>query len=123
MPFVQFFFTCHMKVILVLVVLFAVALAYSPAYPCTYTNSNGTMYDLSSLAYDPSGSPPASGYSYLSGGNTFYINFCDSVSTTELAACNREAPAGSCQLSAGSYVSCGAASSASLGPYFPDRKY
>ena len=75
---------------------------------------NGTTFNLAPLTYDPNGVAPA-GYSIADGyGDTFYINFCEEVSTVSYYDCSKNSPAASCQLSGGIYYSCGTVASTSF---------
>jgi len=61
-------------------------------------------YDLTSLMYDPTAAPP-DGYSIDANENTYYVNFCASISTTIGSnACNKAENSGACQMSAGNTI-------------------
>mmetsp|Transcript_32837 Transcript_32837/g.56139 ORF Transcript_32837/g.56139 Transcript_32837/m.56139 type:complete len:253 (-) Transcript_32837:53-811(-) len=99
-------------------------LGYASAQTCSCA-VNGTTYDLSKLTYDNTADAPA-GYSYTNtGGSTFYVNFCSSVSTTTLNDCNKNAPAGSCQKSGnpGTYYSAGTVASQTCVTFTPTSTY
>ena len=70
---------------------------------------NGTVWDLSGLTYNSSSPTAPSGYSLQTdSGSTFYINFCEQVSSTAVSPdCNKMNGSGSCQLSAASYYPAG----------------
>ena len=102
-----------MKACLVsLVLIFScIELVHCQSVDCTFINSTGSYWDLTPLRYDPTNPSPL-GYSYPSyDGNTFYVNFCDEVSNSNLSDCNKSAPSGSCQRSTRNYYSAGTVAS------------
>ena len=102
--------------LVLLLIAVCVELCRSTAVPCS-TIVNGTTIDLSSLSYDPRNPNPPLGYSFPSGGNTYYVNFCNKVSSVTYPDCSRNGPSGSCQLSAGVYNSAGLVSTQVFVPF------
>merc|ERR1712100_862335 len=98
-----------MKACLVsLAVIFScIELVHCQSVNCTYTNSTGSYWDLSPLTYNPS-DPSPTGYSFSTTTEyTYYVNFCDEVSNSNLDDCNKSVPSGSCQVYNGYYYSAG----------------
>jgi len=93
-----------------------VVLAYSQ---CSYTDAtSGNSWDLTDLQYDSSATEFPTGYSFQSGTNTFYINFCSPVSSAAIGDTgNKCSSAGSCQLS-DQYYNAGQASGYTFAPYY-----
>lgn len=87
-----------MKVCLVslAVIFLCLELVHCQSVNCTYTNSTGSYWDLSPLTYNPS-DPSPTGYSSTINEHTYYVNFCDEVSNSNLYDCNKGVPSGSCQ--------------------------
>ena len=99
--------TCLVSLVLIFV---CFELVHCQSVNCTYTNSTGTYWDLNPLTYNPS-DPSPTGYSYSNSASTYFVNFCDEVSSNNLSDCNKNVPAGSCQSSSGNYHSAGTVSS------------
>jgi len=108
-----------------LLIVFCFEWTYCQSVDCTYTNSSGAYWNLTPLRYDPS-EPSPSGYSLITTqGSTFYVNFCDEVSTNNLNDCNSDAPAGSCQQTGNpsSFYSAGAVSGMTFTDFTPTGSY
>ena len=80
---------------------------------CSYENSTGEWY-LTPLAYDPS-LPSPIGDIYIQQQYSFYINFCQTVSSVSVPFC----PEGSsvCQLFSGNSISLGMVSTEEFLPF------
>jgi len=87
---------------------------------CVYTDYNtGYSWDLSPLTYDSNAGTYPPGYSFTSGSNTFYINFCAPVSSLAIGDTGHKcASAGSCQES-DQYYSAGQAGGYTFDAYYP----
>merc|ERR1712167_87225 len=97
----------RMKWVVVCLLMVVVACQNTTA-PCTFT-SNGHTYDLSALTYDPSQSSP-DGYSTMDQSeHTYFINFCQQVSTVDSSTigCNNLGPTAVCLVSGPVKASCG----------------
>ena len=87
--------------------------AHGEAVSCE-VSLNGTTYNLNPLTYDPNEAEPSeTGVNLYSFAN-YFINFCEEVSTVSYYDCSKNSPAASCQLSGGTYYSCGTVASTSF---------